>query len=82
MYSMIDALQEKLKLLEEFLMSINYVINELFKQELVLTLTNKFEGLANDNSSDMKTLFVRIKRMVVDLLRVQPGDNLTQIMLD
>lgn len=28
----------------------------------------------------MKALFVRTKRMVVDLLRVQPGDNLTQIL--
>ena len=27
----------------------------------------------------MKALFVRTKRMVVDLLRVQPGDNLTDI---
>ena len=28
----------------------------------------------------MKALFVRTKRMVVDLLRVQPGDNLTHIL--
>lgn len=28
----------------------------------------------------MKALFVRTKRMVVDLLRVQPGDNLTDIL--
>lgn len=50
------------------------------KQELTLTLSNKFEGLADDDDSDMKALFVRTKRMVVDLLRVQPGDNLTTIL--
>lgn len=55
------------------------VINEASKQELALTLTNKFEGMAED-STDMKALFVKTKRMVVDLLRVQPGDNLTTIL--
>ena len=49
------------------------------KQELTLTLSNKFEAIADD-SSDMRALFVRTKRMVVDLLRVQPGDNLTTIL--
>ena len=34
------------------------VINEAGKQEIPLTLTNKFEGLADD-SSNMKALFVR-----------------------
>ena len=55
------------------------IINEASKQELALTLTNKFEA-TSDDSSDMKALFVRTKRMVVDLLRVQPGDNLTDIL--
>ena len=35
------------------------VITEAGKQELPLTLTNKFEGLAEDDSSNMKALFVR-----------------------
>ena len=56
------------------------VINMASKQELCLTLSNKFEGVADDDGSDMKALFVRTKRMVVDLLRVQPGDNLTTIL--
>lgn len=56
------------------------VINQASKQELSLTLANKFEGIADDDDSDMKALFVRTKRMVVDLLRVQPGDNLTTIL--
>ena len=55
------------------------VINEASKQELALTLNNKFEGMAED-TTDMKALFVKTKRMVVDLLRVQPGDNLTTIL--
>ena len=56
------------------------IINEASKQELALTLTNKFEGLGVDDSSDMKALFVRTKRMVVDMLRVQPGENLTEVL--
>jgi Ras GTPase-activating-like protein IQGAP1 len=56
------------------------VINEAGKQEIPLTLVNKFEGLAQDDSSDMRALFVRTKRMVVDVLKVQPGDNLTEIL--
>ena len=35
------------------------IINEAGKQELALTLTNKYESLAKDDSSDMKALFVR-----------------------
>ena len=56
------------------------IINEASKEELCLTLSNKFEGISDDDGSDMKALFVRTKRMVVDLLRVQPGDNLTHIL--
>jgi len=56
------------------------VINEAGKQEIPLTLTNKFEGLAEDDSSNMKALFVRTKRMVVDVLRVQSGENLTEVL--
>ena len=35
------------------------IINEAGKQEIALTLTNKYESLAKDDSSDMKALFVR-----------------------
>ena len=35
------------------------IINEAGKQEIDLTLTNKYESLAKDDSSDMKALFVR-----------------------
>ena len=56
------------------------IISEASKQELALTLTNKFEGFREADSSDMKALFVRTKRMVVDMLRVQPGENLTEVL--
>ena len=35
------------------------LINEAGKQEIPLTLTNKFEKLADDESTNMKALFVR-----------------------
>ena len=35
------------------------IINEAGKQEIDLTLTNKYESLAKDDSSDMKALFVK-----------------------
>ncbi|KAL5481649.1 hypothetical protein EMCRGX_G021851 [Ephydatia muelleri] len=56
------------------------IVNEAGKQEIPLTLTNRFEGVAGDDGSSMKTLFVRTKRMVVDVLRVQPGENLTSVL--
>ena len=78
------------------------IVNEAGKQEIPLTLTNRFEGVAGDDGSSMKTLFVRCsgffvceresecsvvvlglgrtKRMVVDVLRVQPGENLTSVL--
>lgn len=35
------------------------LIAQAGKQEIPLTLTNKFESLAEDDGSDMKPLFVR-----------------------
>lgn len=49
------------------------------KTEIYLTLTNKFE-VPDDDDSDMRALFVRTKRMIVDVLKVQPGENLTEIL--
>ena len=37
------------------------VINEAGKQEIALTLTNKYESLIIDDSADMKALFARYK---------------------
>ena len=44
-----------------------------------LTLTNKYERFEDDDT-DMKALFVRTKRLVVDVLRTQTGDNLNTIL--
>ena len=44
------------------------VINEAGKQEIPLTLVNKFEGVAQDDSSDMKALFVRCAHDTVTYL--------------
>lgn len=49
------------------------------KTEIYLTLTNKFE-VPEDDDSDMRALFVRTKRVIVDVLKVQPGENLTEIL--
>ena len=35
------------------------LITQAGKQEIPLTLTNKFESLAEDDGSDMKPLFLR-----------------------
>lgn len=37
------------------------IINEAGKQEIPLTLNNRFEGVAGDDGSSMKTLFVRYR---------------------
>ncbi len=47
------------------------LVNEAGKQEIPLTLTNKVEQLAEeDESTNMKAIFVRTKKMVVDVLKV------------
>ena len=35
------------------------IVNEAGKQEIPLTLNNRFEGVAGDDDASMKTLFVR-----------------------
>jgi hypothetical protein len=46
---------------------------------MLLTLTNKFEVPLDDNSN-VKALYVRTKRLVVDVIRFQAGKNLMQIL--
>lgn len=55
------------------------VMSHHSKTEISLTLTNKFE-VPDDDDSDMRALFVRTKRMIVDVLKIQAGDNLTEIL--
>lgn len=43
------------------------VINEAGKQEIALTLVNRAEGLAQEDSSNMKALFVRYSGLYGDI---------------
>ena len=53
---------------------------EMGRQEIMLTLINKFEKIPKDNLSlDTNAKFLESKGMVVDLLKVHPGDTLSQI---
>ena len=53
---------------------------ELGRQEIMLTLINKFENIPSDNQSlDTNAKFLETKGMVVDLLKVHPGDTLPDI---
>ncbi|KAM3625760.1 uncharacterized protein V6R79_017223 [Siganus canaliculatus] len=51
------------------------------KTEVSLTLTNKFDlpGEAN-TEMDAKTLLLNTKRLIVDVIRFQPGETLTEIL--
>ncbi|KAG2470894.1 IQGA1 protein, partial [Polypterus senegalus] len=59
------------------------------KTEVSLTLTNKFDVPGNENAEmDARTLMVKYvfhfkiltKRLIVDVIRFQPGDTLTEIL--
>ena len=53
---------------------------EMGRQEIMLTLINKFETIPKDNLSlDTNAKFLETKGMVVDLLKVHPGDSLPLI---
>ncbi|KAI4875487.1 hypothetical protein NFI96_030041 [Prochilodus magdalenae] len=54
-------------------------LNQLAKTEVSLTLTNKFELLDGDDK-DMKGLMMKTKKLVVDVVRIQPGETLTDIL--
>ena len=50
------------------------------KTEISLALSNKFE-VPEEDQSDTKSLFLRTKRMVVDVIRCQThGDTLTEVL--
>ncbi|KAG7468156.1 hypothetical protein MATL_G00139690 [Megalops atlanticus] len=51
------------------------------KTEVSLTLTNKFDVPGEENAEmDAKTLLLNTKRLIVDVIRFQPGDTLTEIL--
>ncbi|XP_073670718.1 ras GTPase-activating-like protein IQGAP2 isoform X2 [Paramisgurnus dabryanus] len=53
--------------------------SQLAKTEISLTLTNKFELLDGDDK-DNKGLMMKTKKLIVDVVRVQPGETLTDIL--
>ncbi|XP_052448157.1 ras GTPase-activating-like protein IQGAP1 isoform X1 [Carassius gibelio] len=52
---------------------------QLAKTEISLTLTNKFELLDGDDK-DTKGLMMKTKKLIVDVVRIQPGETLTDIL--
>ncbi|XP_022523273.2 ras GTPase-activating-like protein IQGAP2 isoform X2 [Astyanax mexicanus] len=54
-------------------------LGQLAKTEVSLTLTNKFE-LMDDDDRDMKGLMMKTKKLIVDMVRIQPGETLTDIL--
>uniref|UniRef100_UPI003AB0F5C1 ras GTPase-activating-like protein IQGAP2 isoform X3 n=1 Tax=Centroberyx gerrardi TaxID=166262 RepID=UPI003AB0F5C1 len=52
-------------------------LSQLGKTEISLTLTSKFELLEGDDK-DMKTLMTKTKKLIVDVVRIQPGETLPE----
>uniref|UniRef100_A0A668A914 IQ motif containing GTPase activating protein 1 n=1 Tax=Myripristis murdjan TaxID=586833 RepID=A0A668A914_9TELE len=51
------------------------------KTEVSLTLTNKFDVPGEANAEvDARTLLLNTKRLIVDVIRFQPGETLTEIL--
>uniref|UniRef100_A0A673H8Y1 Ras GTPase-activating-like protein IQGAP1 n=1 Tax=Sinocyclocheilus rhinocerous TaxID=307959 RepID=A0A673H8Y1_9TELE len=55
------------------------IITNLAKTEISLTLTNKFELLDGDDK-DTKGLMMKTKKLIVDVVRIQLGETLTDIL--
>uniref|UniRef100_A0A8C9ZQ09 IQ motif containing GTPase activating protein 2 n=1 Tax=Sander lucioperca TaxID=283035 RepID=A0A8C9ZQ09_SANLU len=54
-------------------------LSQLAKTEISLTLTSKFELLEGDDK-DLKTLMTKTKKLIVDVIRIQHGDTLPEIL--
>uniref|UniRef100_A0A3B3XMM3 IQ motif containing GTPase activating protein 2 n=1 Tax=Poecilia mexicana TaxID=48701 RepID=A0A3B3XMM3_9TELE len=54
-------------------------LSQLAKTEISLTLTNKFELLEGDDK-DLKTLMTKTKKLIVDVVRIQHGETLPEIL--
>lgn len=55
------------------------LVQTMSKTEISLTLTNKFE-IHEDDDSDKKRLFIKTKRLLVDVIRCQAGETVQQIL--
>ncbi|KAM6930326.1 LOW QUALITY PROTEIN: ras GTPase-activating-like protein IQGAP2 [Xenentodon cancila] len=54
-------------------------LSQLAKTEISLTLTSKFELLEGDDK-DLKTLITKTKKLIVDVVRIQTGETLPEIL--
>uniref|UniRef100_A0A8D0FL97 IQ motif containing GTPase activating protein 2 n=1 Tax=Strix occidentalis caurina TaxID=311401 RepID=A0A8D0FL97_STROC len=54
-------------------------LNQLAKTEISLSLTSKYELRAGEDQ-DLKSLMIKTKRLIVDVIRTQPGDTLLEIL--
>uniref|UniRef100_A0A8C0FTM3 IQ motif containing GTPase activating protein 2 n=1 Tax=Bubo bubo TaxID=30461 RepID=A0A8C0FTM3_BUBBB len=54
-------------------------LNQLAKTEISLSLTSKYE-LREGEDKDLKSLMIKTKRLIVDVIRTQPGDTLLEIL--
>ncbi|XP_034547372.1 ras GTPase-activating-like protein IQGAP2 [Notolabrus celidotus] len=54
-------------------------LSQQAKAEISLTLTSKFELLEGDDR-DLKTLMTKTKKLIVDVIRIQSGETLPEIL--
>ncbi|XP_014820490.1 PREDICTED: ras GTPase-activating-like protein IQGAP2 isoform X4 [Calidris pugnax] len=54
-------------------------LNQLAKTEISLSLTSKYE-LREGEDQDLKSLMIKTKRLIVDMIRTQPGDTLLEML--
>lgn len=56
------------------------VQTETSEKEIALTLVNRFADVNDDGDSEKKQLLRRTKNMLIDILKVQNGDNIIDIL--
>ncbi|XP_073536254.1 ras GTPase-activating-like protein IQGAP2 isoform X3 [Phyllobates terribilis] len=54
-------------------------LSQMAKTEISLSLTSKFD-LREGEDKDMKSLMIKTKKLIVDVIRTQPGERLLEIL--
>ncbi|KAG8456504.1 hypothetical protein GDO86_002327 [Hymenochirus boettgeri] len=54
-------------------------LSQMAKTEISLSLTSKF-GLREGEDKDMKSLMIKTKKLIVDVIRTQSGDSIIEIL--
>ncbi|XP_056396337.1 ras GTPase-activating-like protein IQGAP2 isoform X2 [Hyla sarda] len=54
-------------------------LSQMAKTEISLSLTSKFD-LREGEDKDMKSLMIKTKKLIVDVIRTQPGEKLLEIL--